>query len=558
MLTRLKISNFLLIDNLELDFNCGLTVVTGETGSGKSIIIDALMILFGAKATETIIRHGQKQAIFEAEFNLSNSNTQNWLHENDLHDVDEQTQVICRRVIDCSGKSKTYINGHAVTITQMRICGDFILDIHTQHASITLLKADMQRKLLDEYAGITQNVEQLSSLFKQIQRLDTDLITSMQQMRELDIRRQYLLESITDLTDTNIKPNEWQELEVKHKQLANANAVLQELNEINNLLMNSDDSVLEGLHKLQTKLNKIAEYLPKAAELIGFVSSAEAELGELRYGISDVVNDIEQNPDALTEIETRINQLFDLSRKYRCTPESLEESLILWQQELQAIDAKIDIDTLQQELDAVKIEYFTIAETISSIREEVSRKLSGEITEVLNRLSIRGEFRISLKKLGAGVLSGYGLETVEYQICFNRGMEFQPLAKAASGGELSRTALALYLILSIHNPPEVIIFDEIDVGIGGKVAATVGQMLYDLGKIKQIICITHQPQTASFGNIHLVVSKEDSADNNTTLTLVKHVREQSRINEIARMLGGIEITEATLDHAREMLLMTEQ
>lgn len=553
MLNRLKISNFLLIDNLELDFINGLTVVTGETGSGKSIIIDALMLLFGAKGSAAIIRHGQQQVIFEAEFSLTNANTKNWLKDSDLHDFDDSNQVICRRIIDCNGRSKTYINGHAVTITQMRAFGDFILDIHTQHASITLLKADMQRKLLDEYAGITQNVEQLGSLYKKIQKLETNLISSRQQLRELDIKRQYLQESITELIDVNIKPNEWQELEVKHKQLANVNQILQELDGINNLLVNCDDSILEGLRKLQTKLHKISEYLPKASHLLGFVSSAAAELGELRYGIQDTVNDIDQNPDALIEIEGRINQLFDLSRKYRCAPESLEESLILWQQELREIDASADIDTLQQDLAAAKIEYFTIAEIVSSVRKEIAHKLSIEITEVLNQLSIRGEFRVSLKKLALGVLSSCGLEVVEYQICFNRGMEFQPLAKAASGGELSRTALALYLILSIHNPPEVIIFDEIDVGIGGKVAATVGQMLYDLGKIKQIICITHQPQTASFGNTHLVVSKEDLKDKDTTLTMVKQVSDQSRVDEIARMLGGLEITDATLDHAREML-----
>ena len=226
---------------------------------------------------------------------------------------------------------------------------------------------------------------------------------------------------------------------------------------------------------------------------------------------------------------------------------------MLWQQELQEIVAKTDIDALQHELDNVKTEYFTIANSVSVAREDVAKKLSAEITVMLNQLSIRGEFRVMLNKLGAGLLSGYGLENVEYQICFNRGMEFQALAKAASGGELSRTALALYLILSIHNPPEVIIFDEIDVGIGGKVATVVGQMLYDLGKVKQIICITHQPQTASFGNKHLVVSKEDLKDSNATLTVVQQVSEQSRVNEIARMLGGIEITEATLEHAREML-----
>ena len=553
MLTRLKISNFLLIDNLELDFSQGLTVVTGETGSGKSIIIDALMVLFGAKVTDSLIRTGQKQAIFEAEFSLSNQHTQSWLCEHDLHDVDNGSQVICRRVIDQGGRSKAYINGHSVTIAQIRILGDFILDIHTQHASITLLKTDTQRRLLDEYAGITQQVEQLNILYKSIQKLEVDLTASRHQMRELDIKRQYLQEAIADLIEANILPNEWQELEIKHKQLANVNSVLQELDEINNLLVNADDSILEGIRKLQVKLNKVSEYLPKSTDLIGFVSSAEAELGELRYGIINVVNDIEQNPDALSEIEAQINHLFDLSRKYRCAPENLGESLVLWQQELQEIVAKTDIDALQHELDNVKTEYFTIANSVSVAREDVAKKLSAEITVMLNQLSIRGEFRVMLNKLGAGLLSGYGLENVEYQICFNRGMEFQALAKAASGGELSRTALALYLILSIHNPPEVIIFDEIDVGIGGKVATVVGQMLYDLGKVKQIICITHQPQTASFGNKHLVVSKEDLKDSNATLTVVQQVSEQSRVNEIARMLGGIEITEATLEHAREML-----
>ena len=532
MLARLKITNFLLIEKLELDFHSGLTVLTGETGSGKSIIIDALMLLFGARAPKEVIRSNQLQATFEAEFTLSNPNAIQWLQGNDLIDADNLNNIICRRVIDRTGKNKIYINGNAVTSSQVKVLGEFVLDIHTQHASITLLKTEVQRSLLDEYASLTIQIQQLSNFYKQLAAIEQKLHTARSESRELDLRRQILAGSVDELSELNLKIGEWEELEAKHKQLANAGEVLNELDYALNLLQSQDDSLIENIAKLQLRLSKIADQFPKGEELINLINSIEIELQELIHAITISATKIEQDPQSLNDIELRINQVFDLGRKYRILPEQIAETLPKWQEELDSLDHDSNIEVLELELAQVKAEYMAIAKKVSIQRSKSAKELSVKVTELLHRLAISGEFKVEL--IPQTTPSSYGMENIEYQVGFNKGMAMQSLVKAASGGELSRAALALYLLLSIHNPPEVIIFDEIDVGIGGKVAAIVGEMLSKLGEVKQVICITHQPQTAVYGDKHLIVSKHHQ-------------------NEITRMLGGVEVTKTTLTHATEML-----
>jgi DNA repair protein RecN (Recombination protein N) len=552
MLIRLKVNNFLLIEQLELDFRAGITVVTGETGSGKSIIIDALMFIFGARASAEIIRTQQKQATFEAEFTLANQAALNWLVENDLNDIDDPHDIICRRVIDRSGRNKVYINGHAVTTSQVRALGDFILDIHTQHASITLLKPEMQRSLLDEYSGTTNKVQHLSVLYKKIREVEQKLHSALSKRDELEVQQQILHDRIRELTNLNLKAGEWEELEACHKQLINAGTVLQELEYIGNVLHNQDNSILDNLAKLHSRLVKLTDFGVNIEELNALLNSVEIELQELAHSLTLITRNIEQDPHSLEDVEARMNQIFDLSRKYRIAPAQILQSLAVWQQELAELDQNVNLEALEQELTDSKSEYKKIAAEVTRIRQTASAELAHKVTKLLHKLAISGEFNIHLRPLSEP--ANHGLENVEYQVCFNKGMILQPLTKAASGGELSRTALALYLLLSIHNPPEVIIFDEIDVGIGGKVAAIVGQMLYELGKVKQVICITHQPQTASYGNHHLVVTKSDLS--NSTVTHIEYVEDLARVREIARMLGGMQITEATLNHAREMLLIS--
>ncbi len=549
MFNRLKISNFLLIEELELTFKSGLTVVTGETGSGKSIIIDALMILFGAKFTLDIIRTSQIQATFEADFIISkNHQVIAYLTENDLLDQDEPHNANFRRIIDQNGKNKCYINGHTITNTQARHLGELLLDIHTQHASITLLKAENQRNLLDEYAKITDQVKCIAQTYKKIREIEHTLKELSQKEQELKNKRHDLNEIVDELTNLNLQPGEWEELELSHKQLANIDIMLQELNWIDAILSSEDNSILNNLRKLDSKLAKLSEMLPSKT-MTTILDSVNNELHELSHEINITIKNIEKDPNKLSKIESRMAQIFDLSRKYRIQPLEIPEYLIKSQRELELLGHNLNIKSLEEELNKLNHEYTKLATVITSNRTKSALDLSKKVTESLHKLAITGEFKIDLTKTSG--LTNYGLENVEYQICFNKGLNLQPLSKAASGGELSRTALAIYLLMSIHSSPELIIFDEIDVGIGGKIAAIVGQMLRELGHAKQIICITHQPQSACYGDWHLVVNKTQT--NNKVLTQVVNVTGKERVAEIARMLGGMNITETTIDHAKEML-----
>jgi DNA repair protein RecN (Recombination protein N) len=550
MLLRLKISNYLLIEQLELDFLAGLTVVTGETGSGKSIIIDALMLLFGSRIPKDIIRDSQKQLTFEAEFKLSNPTTVEWLKANDLEDSDNLDNLICRRVIDHQGKNKAYINGNAVTNGQIKALGELILDIHIQYASVTLLKSETQRNLLDEYAGIQTKI--LYSIFKALNEAKHKLNLAVTKTKVLDAEKERLEVLISEFSALNLKPGEWDEINLEHKQLANAGEVLQEFDFAQNILQGEEYAIIKKISLLNSRLQKIIPYVPKALELTNLLSSAEIELQEISNSLEALATTIELDPDGLAKLEERINIIFDLSRKHKILPEQISEKLDEWAQELDNIIHSNDIAYLEKEVSRLDSEYTKLAKEISIVRKRFAKELGLKVTDYLHQLAITGEFSVQLNQLSEP--TGHGLENVEYQVSFNKGIAAQALAKAASGGELSRTALALYLLLSIHNPPEIIIFDEIDVGIGGKVASIVGELLNKLGLVKQVICITHQPQTASFGNNHLVVRKHNNQA--VSLAEISYVNSDERINEIARMLGGVKITPTTLSHAKEMLLNT--
>ena len=548
MLTRLKITNFVLIDELELDLSSGLTVLTGETGSGKSIIIDALLLLFGARINGDIFRH-DKPVELVAEFILGNQDALAWLSNNDLVDDDQPSNVICRRVLDNNGKNKIYINGHAVTSTQIRTFGEYILDVHTQHAAITLLKTDTQRSLLDEYARISSKTLTLRGYYTQVQELQKKLDASLAHSQELEMRRQFLAEMHTELAALDLHPGEWIELEARHKELTHGTIITDELTYVQNSLHNQDNSVLGALHNLSSHLNKIAPYAPKVGELLTTLNTIEIDLTEFNRELGSVLHGIITDPQELAQHEARIEQIFNLSRKYKIGPEQIVDKMIEIQAEIAALAHDSNLDLLKVELAAVTTQYDALAQEITNARKKCATELSTHVTTMLHKLAITGEFHIVLQPLNEP--SAHGMENVEYRVAFNKGIAPQPLAKVASGGELSRTALTLYLLLSMQNAPEIIIFDEIDIGIGGKIAAIVGQMLQQLGNKKQVICITHQPQTASYGVNHLVVNKEHLDE--TTELSIKYVSDNDRINEIARMLGGVHITDTTLKHAAEML-----
>ncbi|MDD3265955.1 MAG: DNA repair protein RecN [Burkholderiales bacterium] len=550
MLLNLQVKNFLLIDELELDFYNGLTVITGETGSGKSIIIDALMIIFGAKTNSDVIRTGQSSASFTATFDVNNSDILAWLQEKEFLDNSDENTIICRRVIDPNGRSKAYINSTPTTLGVIKELGEMLLDIHTQHASIALLKADNQRALLDDFAHINDKVTLLQEYYKQINSLTEKLQNARQFSQDIIIRQEILQEKISDVNNLSLQEDEWDNLQVEQKQLANASLILQELDFSISALDNEHYSMYDTISTISSKLNKIQDYLPTYKQISALVESIDNELSELDRELQNAAGSIEQNPDQLAIIDARIDEIYSLSRKYRIRPEDISEQLVIWQNDLKNINTTLDLDALESELSKLSEVYTNLANDVSNIRRQTAEKLSFSVTELLHTLAISGEFKVQMDRLTKP--SATGIDAISYQVCFNKGMQLQALNKVASGGELSRVALALYVILSINNPPEIIIFDEIDVGIGGGVAQVVGQLLNNLGLAKQVICITHQPQTASCGNNHLLVSKS-TLNNSTTTSRIDYVNNENRVNEIARMLGGLQITDTTLQHAREML-----
>lgn len=553
MLTSLQVKDYLLIDELDIDFYSGLTVITGETGSGKSISIDALMLIFGAKASSDMIRSGQKQASFTATFQVDSELILSWLAEREFIDDNQQNIVICRRVIDANGRSKSFINSIPVNLSILKELGEMLLDIHTQHASIALLKPENQRKLLDEFADVTDKVTNLAKVFSDINNVKNKIEKARQFSQDILIRQEILTEKLNDLRELDLADGEWDELQIRQKQLANAGFLLQELDFAVNLVSGEQNSIADILGTLDNRLAKINDYLPNSQQISQLISSMESEVAELEHELQLVANKIEQDPEQLAIVDARIDEIYSLARKYRIRPEEIQEYQQIWQQDLNNLSSESDLDKLLQELELKTANYMQLAAEISESRTKTANKLGKEVSQLLNKLAINGEFKVNLTKLE--LMSSFGLDDIQYQVCFNKGMPLQPLNKVASGGELSRVALALYVILSINNPPEVIVFDEIDVGIGGGVAEVVGTLLAELGKSKQVICITHQPQTACCGNYHLRVSKE--AAKKTSFSRIEYVSDESRIAEIARMLGGLNITETTLEHAKEMLGYTQ-
>jgi len=552
MLTKLRVKNFLLFNELEIDFNRGFTVVTGETGSGKSIIIEALQIVFGDKVAANVIRMGAQQAVFEVEFDLNNTKAQQYLHEIAMLDDDDNSSLLCRRVIHTSGKSKNYINGNLATVQQMRQLGELILDVYTQHASITILKHETQRMLLDEFAQIDGEVKQLEKLYRAISDIERDIANFEAHYQQMQQDIAELNTEYSDLSSLNLAQNEWQELNLEHKGLSNAQFILDGLTQITNMADNDYENAA-SIKSISKKMLQIVESIhntyPKCDNLISLLNSILVEVGEVEHEANQLINSFDINEQRLSDIEIRISAIFDMARKYRILPQEVCARLEDISSKLSSMNQSSNIDELRQQRQELMNQYKKIALTIGNQRKTSGIILSKKVNELLIKLGINGLFNVDVSTHDK--MTSYGFDIIEYQVSFNKGLQMQPLAKVASGGELSRVALALYLQLSKNNPPEVIIFDEIDVGIGGKIAAYVGEMLKDLGKDKQVISITHQPQTASYGDNHLSVRKQVKKD--MTTVEVKELQQKERITEIARMLSGVAVTDVTIKHATELL-----
>lgn len=553
MLTQIKISNLVTIQEVNLDLTPGTTVITGETGAGKSILIDAIELALGARATGEVIRNGQEKADITICFNLSNlPDARAWLKNYDLDN--DAGECFIRRVISKDGRSRSYINGMPITLQPLREFSELLINIHGQHEHQALLRSDVQRSLLDLFAGHADLVDKTRVAADEWKTLSTEISQLRKSTHERNSRAEFLKFQLQELEELNLSPNEFEELDLEHKQLAHSGELLQNVTHALNLISEQEEhnamhylnQAVQALETVQRVNPKISTWLESLKNAIVLASDTEDELR--RY-----LDAVDVDPERLHAVEQRLSKLFDMARKYKVAPHELydfEQKLIKEYSEITNSDSRLV--EMNKELDMVEKHYHEVAHRLSQSRLKAAKRLADEITETIRALALpHAEFHVLFEMEDFSHPQEQGMEKVIFEIKTNPGQDLQPLAKIASGGELSRISLAIHLATAGQRMIPSLIFDEVDVGIGGGVAEIVGKLLRKLGVTHQVLCITHAPQVAAQGHNHLYVEKR--TENNATFTHIKTLAPQERINELARMLGGIEITEKTLDHAREMV-----
>ena len=546
MLRTLAIRDFVIVDAIELEFSTGFTVFTGETGAGKSILIDALALALGGRGDASMVREGAAKADISAQFSV-NETTALWLEENDFSN--EDTELILRRVIDNAGRSKAYINGITATATQLRELGDFLVDIHGQHAHQSLLKTDAQRDLLDMQGGLQATVQHVTTLFRQWQQLSTQREEFEKNAKNILLERERLEWQVSELEKLQIKPGEWEAISHEHSRLAHAASLLEGAQEAADVISDSDQPMLSRLSSLQQKLLKLQSFDPALKPVTDALDSARINLQESAYALNDYLGRVELDPRRLREVEARVEIIHSTARRFHVAPETLHQEYATLSAQLQQLSGVSDIDALRVRETAAQQVYQGAAIKLSAARAAVARDLGAAVTVAMQDLSMSGgSFSIALRPCDA---TSTGLEHIEFLVAGHAGVQARPLAKVASGGELARISLAISVITSCATATPTLIFDEVDSGIGGGVAEVVGRLLKRLGQDRQVLCVTHLPQVASQANQHFQVSK--MSDGGKTVSHIDGLDNKQRVEEIARMLGGIEITPTTRKHARELL-----
>ena len=561
MLQALYIRDFIIVETLDLEFSQGFTTLTGETGAGKSILIDALSLALGARNDGEVTRKGADKADISASFIIKNNLlAKNWLLENELEvDQENQGELILRRVIYADGRSRGFINGVASTIAQLKDLGECLIDIYSQNAHHSLLKPATQRELLDEFAGATGLSNQAASQYRAWAKLNRQRLELEKNSAALKDELAELRDKTRDLKQLNFAAEEWADLQAEHHRLANGASLLAGLEACIALLSENEPAVESMLAQVQNKLIGLVEFDTQLKEAADGVDSALIQVEEAARALNRYLQRAELDPARLAEVENRIQAVHNTARKYRIKPEELSEMLATDLARMLALESFANDGALaKQEADALSA-YQVSAKQLSAKRQAAAKTLSQKISTEMQRLSLAGgQFSVALQ---ACEPSANGLETVEFLVAGHAGVEPRPLNKVASGGELSRISLALHVTLALNslgdgqsaaqNSVPCMIFDEVDVGIGGGVAEVVGQLLKQLGVERQVLVITHLPQVAAQAAQHLQVSKTQA--NGATLSHIQALSKNERVEEIARMLGGIQITETTRSHAKEML-----
>lgn len=555
MLTHLSIQNYTVAEQLELEISPGMTVISGETGAGKSISLDALALTLGDRADSKAVRPGAERADIHASFDLSAlPEARAWLQANDLDQPDDD-DCLLRRVITTDGRSRAYINGHPTTLANLKVLGEMLIDIHSQHEHQSLLVKSTHRQLLDDFAGCSEQVAQLNRLHEQWADTQKTLNHLQLASEEAHARVQLIAYQVSELDELALGDSELSELESQQRQLANAEDVL--LGTRKSLALCEGEDMEGGVLALLTQAQRsLADYIadnPRLNSAYEMLNSAFIQADEARDELQRHIDSFEADPERLEDIESRLSAIYAVARKHKVRPEQLAETHSQLRCELDELGNNDErIEQLQAAATAINAEYQQAAAKLSKKRQQASKKLTSAVVAQLARLGLSHcDFQVALRPREQQHPTLNGAEDIEFLISTISGQAPQPLIKVASGGELSRISLAIQVVTAQTSTIPTLVFDEVDVGIGGGTAEVVGNMLRELGERGQVICVTHQPQVASKGHQHLRVSK--SLSDKKTTTVVEQLDAEGKVQEIARMLGGIEITERTLAHAREML-----
>ncbi|MCD4553527.1 DNA repair protein RecN [Burkholderia pseudomallei] len=547
MLRHLSIRDFVIVAALDLEFDSGFTVFSGETGAGKSILIDALALALGERADASVVRTGSGRADISAEF-TPHDRVARWLDE---HAFDADDTVMLRRVVDANGRSRAFINGTSATLAQLREVGEMLVDIHGQHAHQLLMRADAQRELFDTHAGLAADAAAVARGYRAWRDAAHAIDAAQAHERERQLEREKLAWQLAELDKLAPQPGEWDEITAEHKRLTHSANLIDGVQGALGAISESDDAMLTQLGAIVSRLRSLAEYDPALNDALASLEPAEIQLQEASYSLSHYAQRLDLDPDRLAQVETRLDALHSTARKFRLPPETLHDEHEARRAQLAELDAAADLSALQAVADKAKQAYLADAQKLSKARAQAAKALGVAVTTGMQELSMAGgSFEVALVPLAEG--GAHGLEQVEFRVAGHAGVPLRPLAKVASGGELARISLALAVIASAASPTPTLIFDEVDTGIGGGVAEVVGRLLHQLGQMRQVLCVTHLPQVAARGDHHFQVAKGEDGEGGTVSTVVPLDR-ASRIEEVARMLGGLEITATTRKHAKEML-----
>jgi DNA repair protein RecN (Recombination protein N) len=547
VLRALDIRGFVLIEESSIDFGGGFTVLTGETGAGKSMLVDAIELLVGGRGDAAAVRGGAERAELAAEFDLDPKGAlAAWLAERDLGG--DPGQVILRRTVDGSGRSRCFINGHAATLAQLKEAGEYLVDIHGQHAHQSLLRAAAQRDLLDAQAGAEPLALDTRNSYRDWKRLEAVATEAQKNYAAREVERAEIQDRVTELKRISPVEGEWERVAAEHARLQHGSSLLAGAQSALEALTESEGAALAQLSAVASRLRALSAHDARLGPIVELVESAAAQAGEAVRELRHYASRVDLDPDALRAVEDRIEALHAAARRHRLRPEDLPQRHAELEKRLAELELAVNPEALQREVAAARSRYEAAAKKLTAKRQHGAQALSKAVTAGMQQLAMSGgRFEVLLNKLDER--GAAGVEEIEFQVASHPSLPLRPLARVASGGELSRISLAIQMVAAKASPVGTLVFDEVDAGIGGSVAETIGKALRSLGKERQVLCVTHLPQVAANGDQQWLVVK--SASRGKVNVQASLLNRAARIEELARMLGGSEST--ARKHAAELL-----